>query len=87
MTDTFQKYFGEKTANFSEETTEEEAKSAYDDRATNYDKVFIFFRFIYLFIYLLFSWIANPSTQLFIGVSFHPLTHFCLKICWPDRYR
>ena len=52
MTDTFQKYFGEKTANFSEETTEEEAKSAYDDRATNYDKVFIFFRFIYLFIYL-----------------------------------
>ena len=49
MTDTFQKYFGEKTANFSEVTTEEEAKSAYDDRATNYDKVFIFL-FIYLFI-------------------------------------
>ena len=86
MTDTFQKYFGEKTANFSEVTTEEEAKSAYDDRATNYDKVFIFL-FIYLFIYYLFSWIANPSTQLFIGVSFHPLTHFCLKMCWPDRYR
>lgn len=34
-----QKYFGEKTANFSDETTEEEAKSVYDDRATNYDEV------------------------------------------------
>lgn len=33
-----QKYFGEKTANFSDETTEEEAKSVYDERATNYDE-------------------------------------------------
>ena len=34
-----QKYFGEKTANFSDETTEEEAKSVYDERATNYGEV------------------------------------------------
>lgn len=52
MTGTFQKYFGEKTASFSEETTEEEAKSVYDERATNYDKVFILA--FYLFIYLVF---------------------------------
>ena len=34
-----QKFFGEKTANFSDETTEEEVKSVYDERAINYDKV------------------------------------------------
>ena len=50
MADTFhgsrQKYFGEKTANLSHETTEEEAKSVYDERAASYDKV-IFILSIY----------------------------------------
>ena len=34
-----QKYFGEKAANLSHETTEEEAKSFFDERAPIYDKV------------------------------------------------
>ena len=43
MADTFhgsrQKYFGEKAANLSHETTEEEAKSFFDERAPIYDQV------------------------------------------------
>ena len=33
------KYLGEKTANLSHETTEDEVKSVFDERAPNYDKV------------------------------------------------